>query len=392
MPKNKPPVPRKSSTSPEEKEDALTQKLCELATDVAGQENGAMARDAQRQKESELQKLIKKSLYQKKDEVLYEALDRVKDADIGAYQLLKERIEEASEVIVTGRGDGKNVEINAFIIPMFVHTTGGLHAERCFQDQEAFDLLSKSLQQAQLESADATVVLISHAYHLDEIDGITFSHLNDMVRDAHAAMTDMYGAGKEAPAIERSFSGWPDNQFAPDDQAVELRFLLGFASKTTDDAFYRVPEGDAAVDAYFEARAERFERWTEQVAPLVKRCLGVADAEADVNFLYQDLFHGGKERGIGEYFMLQMMSELNHSLGEQGVDPERTKAIIGPAVMGFETVVRVNLHAVADGALLASSEKPWNLARELEDEIADVEDALKMIGVTAVSVVAKFDA
>jgi hypothetical protein len=60
--------------------------------------------------------------------------------------------------------------------------------------------------------------------------------------------------------------------------------------------------------------------------------------------------------------------------------------------MGFETVVRVNLHAVADGALLASSEKPWNLARELEDEIADVEDALKMIGVTAVSVVAKFDA
>ncbi len=368
----------------------MTQKLCELATNIAGEEDNLPKRDSLRQQESELQKLVKKSVYQKKDEVLYDALDRVKDADIGAYQLLKERIEEASEVIVTGRGDGKNVEINAFIIPMFVHTAGGLHAERCFQDQEAFDLLSKSLQQAQLESADATVVLISHAYHLDEIDGITFSHLNEMVRDAHAAMADMRGA--PTTAIERSFSGWPENQFAADDQAVELRFLLGFASKTTDDAFYRVPEGEVAADAYFEARAERFERWTEQVAPLVKRCLGVDGAEADVNFLYQDLFHGGKERGIGEYFMLQMMSELNHSLGEQGVDPERVKAIIGPAVAGFDTVVRVNLLAVADDALLVSSEKPWNLGRDLEDEIADVEDALRMIGVTSVSVVAKFDA
>jgi hypothetical protein len=302
--------------------------------------------------------------------------------------LLKERIEEASEVIVTGREDGKNVEVNAFVIPLFAHTIGGLDCGNCFHDQEAFDLLTRSLQEAQLESPQAKVVLISHAYHLDEIDSITFSHLNEMVREALASMVDMRGAA--IPAIERSFSGWPESRFAPGDQAVELRFLLGFALKTTDDPFYRIPEEEAAADAYFEARAGRFEQWTQHIAPIVKRCLVTGDTEIDVNFLYQDLFHGGKERGVAEYFMLQMMSELNQGLDECGVDPGSTKAIVGPADARGDTLLRVNLHASADDALLVSAEKPWSIGRDLQAEIVDVYDALTTIGVASLAIAVQF--
>jgi hypothetical protein len=390
MPKNKRPTPRKSSNAPQEKDDALTQTLCDLALDLAEQEDSESMSDSLRQKESDFNKLVKRSIFQKKDEVLYEALERTKYADIGAYQLLKERIEEASEVIVTARADGKNIEVNVFVIPMFVYTIGGLQFEDCFEDQEAFELLSKSLQDAGLESPDASVVLVNHAYHLDEIDAITFSHLNEMVRDAHAAITDARGAATSA--IDRSFGPWPEGQFAADDQAVELRFLLGFALKATDDAFYRIPEGEAAMEAYFEARAERFERWAEQIMPVVKRCLVAEGTEIDVNFLYQDLFHGGKDRAIAEYFMLQMMSELNYGLDQHGIEAAATKAIIGPAEVRNETVLRVNLYASADNTLIASSEKPWNIGRDLEDEIADVQDALTTIGVTSLAVAAKFSA
>ena len=273
---------------------------------------------------------------------------------------------------------------------MFVHTLGGIQFEDCFEDQEAFELLSNSLQEAELESRDAVVVLVNHAYHLDEIDAITFSHLNEMVRDAQASMADMRGAA--TPAIDRSFGPWPEGQFAPDDHAMELRFLLGFALKTTDDAFYRIPQEEAAMDAYFSARAERFEQWAAQIVPVIKRCLAVEGAEIDVNFLYQDLFHGGKERAIAEYFMLQMMSELNHGLAQHGVDPADAKAIIGPAEVRGDAVLRVNLHASAGDALLASAEKPWNMARDLEDEIADVQDALSTIGVTALALAEKYGA
>jgi hypothetical protein len=390
MPKNKRPVPRKPTVSPQEKDDALTQKLCDLALELAEQEDSETMSDALRQRNSDFGKLVKKTLYQKKDEILYEALERSKYADIGAYRLLKERIEETSESIVTARADGKNVEIDAFVIPMFVHTLGGIQFEDCFEDQEAFELLSNSLQEAELESRDAVVVLVNHAYHLDEIDAITFSHLNEMVRDAQASMADMRGAA--TPAIDRSFGPWPEGQFAPDDHAMELRFLLGFALKTTDDAFYRIPQEEAAMDAYFSARAERFEQWAAQIVPVIKRCLAVEGAEIDVNFLYQDLFHGGKERAIAEYFMLQMMSELNHGLAQHGVDPADAKAIIGPAEVRGDAVLRVNLHASAGDALLASAEKPWNMARDLEDEIADVQDALSTIGVTALALAEKYGA
>ena len=390
MPKNKRPTPRKSAPSPEEIADALIQQLCDLSIDLVEQENSESMADTLKQQELDFYKIIKKSLHQKKDDILYESLDRIKHADSAAYQLLKERIEEAAEVVLIRRDGGVTFEVNAFVIPIFVRTAGGLNSEQSFQDQDAFDRLTKSLQLEQLESPDAKVVLVSYAYHLDEIDSITFSHLNEMIRDAFASMTDKKVVA--TPAIDRSFGGWPANHFGPEDMAVELRFLLGFTLKTADDAFYHVPEEDAAVDAYFDVREKRFQHWTEQAAPLVKRCLVTDGREIDVNFLYQDLFHGGKERGIAEYFMLQMMSELNHGLDQHGITAENTKAVIGPAEVRGDIVLRVNLYAESDGALVASSEKPSAVMRDLQVEVDDTYDALMTIGVKSLAIAIKFDA
>lgn len=389
MQKNKRPAPKKSVDSPEEQEDALTQNLVELATGLAQQPARASKAEVLKAKESEFQKLVRKCLYQKKDDILYEALERAQYDDSRAYRLLRESIEEASEVIVFRRDEGRDVEVNAFVIPLFAHASGGLHAEQCFQDQDAFDLLKDSFKEAQLESRDAAVVLVSHAYHLDEIDRISYSQLNEMLREAYDSMT---GKKTAAAAIARSMSGWPENHFAPQDQAVELRFLLGFALKSVDDPFYSVPEDEAAADRYFDARAARFRQWTQQVAPLVKRCLVTDGSNVEVDFLYQDLFHGGKESGIAEYDMLQMMSDLHHGLQLQNAAPEHTRAVIGPVEAGGELVLRVNLYAEADGALLASSDKPVSAVRDLQTEADDAYDALTTIGVKSLALAMQFDA
>ncbi len=390
MSKSKRPPSGKSVESPEEQEEALTQNLLELARDLAHQEDRVAKTASLEQKATDFEKLIKKCLHQKKDDVLYETLERAKYEDRDAYPFLKGRIEEASEIIVFRRDEGRDLEVNAFVIPVFAHTNGGLHDAQCFQDQEAFDLLSTSFKGAQLEGPDAKVVLVSHAYHLDEIDRISYSELNEMVREAFASMT-----GKKAvatPAIIRSMSGWPENHFAPEDQAVELRFLLGFALKAIDDPFYQVPENEAAADRYFEVRAMRFQRWTQGFSPLVKRCLVTDGTDIDVNFLYQDLFHGGKERGIAEYYMLQLIADLHHGLRVHGVAPEDTRAVIGPSDVGGEMVLRINLHAKADGALLASSDKPLDVGRDLQTEIDDARDALATVGVASVAFASNFDA
>ncbi|MGZ3238219.1 MAG: DUF2863 family protein [Burkholderiaceae bacterium] len=389
MPKNKRPVPKKSNPSPEEKDDAVTQLLCDLAIDLVEQEDGESMRDELKQKEGEFNKLIRKALNQKKDDVLYESLERTKYADINAYQFLKDSIEEAAGTIVFRRDDGNAVEVNAFVIPLFVWSKGGLDSRACFQDQQAFDALTKSFQDAQLESAKATVVLVNHVYHLDEVDSITYSHLNEMVRNAYASMTDKKMVS--TPAIERSFFGWPENHFGADDVAVELRFFLGFALKAVDDVFYQVPTEEAAADQYFEMRMERFQNWTLQVMPLMKRCLVTDDAEIDIKFLYQDLFHGAKERGMAEYFMLQMMAELNQGIAASGIDSKNTKAIVGIADVAGNPMLRVNLYAKADDALIASSDKPCAMIHDLQVEFDDAYDAMMTLGVTSVSIAMQFD-
>ncbi len=115
-------------------------------------------------------------------------------------------------------------------------------------------------------------------------------------------------------------------------------------------------------------------------------------ADIDINFLYQDLFHGGKERGIAEYFMLQMMSTLNQALDQSGTPPAETRAVIGPVTLRDDIFLRVNLYKEADGALIASAEKSLGVVRDLQAEIDDTYDALSTIGVASLSIAAGFDA
>lgn len=395
---NKRPAPVKPATSPEDKEEALIQRIGDLALALAEQEQGRVDEMAlQADEAAELQKIIRKCLLRKEDVILYEGLERAKDMDIAAWQLLRDTIAEASEVAVIRReqnGKTEDMEINAFVIPVFARTDGGLHADQDFTDQDAFEQLSKSIQDAGLESGDAKVVLISHAYHLDEIDSITYSHLSDMLRDVYSALTDK--KARATPAIDRSLSGWPDNLFLPGDQAIELRFLLGFALKRVDDKFYRVPEDEAGMDAYFIDRAVRFQKWTTGAAPLLQRLLVTDGRAVEVNFLYQDLFHGGKERGIAEYFMLQMMSALNQGLDDCGVAPEATRAVAGPVGFGGDIFLRVNLYRKSDDVLVVTAEKPFGAGvgsdQEIENEIDDVYDALGTIGVESLEIAAEFDA
>lgn len=388
MPKNKRPQPRKSNQGFEDKDEAMTRSLCALALNLSEQEDGAKMGPQLRQQEADFHKLVRNALNQKKDDVLYGAIERAQYEDVGAYQFLRSQIEEAASTIVFRREGAPAMEINAFVVPLFVHGTGGLKEEQGFQDQAAFEELVASFQLAQLESAKARVVLMSHAYDLDEIDRITYSHLNDMVRDAFASMTDKKLSA--TPALERSISGWSASAFGERDAAVELRFLLGFALKRLDDPFYRVPEQEEAADAYFAARMERYRKWTDTAAALVKRCLAPAGAPLEINFLYQDLFHGGKEQGVAKFFMLQMMADMNHALRAAGIAADQAKAVVAPADVDDNMVLRVNLYA-QDGALLASSEKPLDLAADLELEVDDICDALATIGVREVSVALKFD-
>ncbi|MBC7513910.1 MAG: hypothetical protein H7234_05670 [Herminiimonas sp.] len=399
------PIPEKSPAkkpreSEEDKDEATTLALCELAVtlareatdDAVSADPGRDAAAAMGEQAATFRKLIKRSLHQKKDEVLYDALARTQALDARAGLMLKEALEEAAEATVIERAEGKRVEINAFVVPLFLHTTGGLDAARCFQDQPAFEALTKSFQDGLLESPEAKVVLVNHGYHLNEIDGITFSHLHEMLRDAFVAMTDKRVAA--TPAIDRSFGGWPDSPFAVGDRAIELRFLLGFSLKAIDDPFYLVPDDEAAADAYFQAREARFQQWTAAAAPLVKRCFGIGDAtddaDSDVHFLYQDLFHGGKEQGIAEYFMLQMLSELNHGLQRHGVAPTAVRAAFGPVTIGEEAQLRVRLDT-ADGKLVAEATKPVPALPDWETEYADAHDALRMIGVQTVLRAQRFE-
>ncbi len=389
MPKNKRPVPRKSANTPEDKDEAVTRMLCTMALNLAEQEDSESQGTVLAEQAVEFGRLIRKALNQKKDEILYDAIERAKYEDVGAYQYLRSHIEEAASIAVIRRENAPAMEINAFVVPLLVQSTGGLKEADSFQDQDAFEALVQSFQQSQLESAKAKVVLMSHAYDLDEIDRITYSHLHEMVRDAHASMTDKKIVA--APGLESSIVGWSATAFGPQDTAVELRFLLGFALKRVDDPFYAEPKDEAALDAWFDARMARYQQWTTQVGDLVKRCLAQAGTALEVSFLYQDLFHGGKEQGMSEYAMLQMMSGINHALAEHKVDAADTAVVVGPADEHGEMLLRVNVHA-ADGALLHSTDKPLDLAADLQDEVDDICDALATIGVTQLSVALRFDA
>ncbi|MBA5606481.1 DUF2863 family protein [Duganella sp. FT3S] len=387
MSKNKRPVSRKPADTPELKDELLTRNLCELALELAEQEDPDTMSELLRQRATTFHKLVRKLLNQHKDEVLYGAIELAQDEDVGACRYLREAIEEAAGTVLLRRDNAPTLEIDAFAIPVFVHSTGGLDPAQDFQDPQAYDALLASFQQGELESPKAKVVLIGHAYDLGEIDRITYSNLHEMVREAATSMTEKKLV--PTPAIERSLAGWTATPFGPEDAAVELRFLVGFALKRADDPFYRVPAGEAAADAYFARRMARYQRWTEQYGPLVRRCLGGA-RPLELNFLYQDLFFGAKQQGVAEHDMLQLLATLNQALAARGAAPEQATATVGPAGADHAPQLRTCLYL--DGEPLAAYDKPLDPGADLETEVADVRDALASIGLGQLSVAAGFDA
>jgi len=387
MPKNKKPVPRKSSSAPQEDDEVLAQQLADLALDIAEQEHLDEGDATAPSKEEEFARLMRNAFRKKNDELLYDAVERARYADVGAYQYLRAQIEEAAATLMLRREGAPAMEVNAFAVPLFVHSTGGLKEAEGFQDGDAFGALVDSFVQAGLESPKAKVVLISHAYDPEEASRITYTQLNDMARDAAAAMSDKKLVA--TPALEASIVGWEASSFGPGDKAVELRFLLGFALKRADDPFYQAPPGEEAADIYFEDRMARYRAWTAQAAPLIKRCLGPDPAALDVHFLYQDLFFGAREQGMAELAMLQMMADINAALQQHGADAGALQALAGPADIDGEMVLRVQLRDAA-GSVLATSEKPLDLAADLQGEVDDICDALATLGIEQVSVALKF--
>ncbi|MBZ2209689.1 hypothetical protein [Massilia soli] len=383
MPKNKRPVARKSAATPaaQDDDDLVAQAMADLALDVAVPEDDGQALVSQKQED--LNRLILNALRKKNDDVLYDAIDRARYTDIPAYQLLRASIEEASGAIVMRREGAPAMEINAFAIPVFVHGIGGLKQDEAFADPAAFDALVDSLRSGGLESADAKVVLVAHAFDPREAARITYCELNEIVREVHASMTSKKLTA--APALDRTMTGWAPSTAAAAEPTVELRFLVGFALKRVDDPFYAVPADEARAEAYFEARMARYRAWTGQAAPLVRRCLAANPASIEINFLYQDLFFGAFEHGVEELATLRMMTQLNQALDASGLAPAQASALVAAAAADDDLVMRVSLLG-QDGAVFATVEKPLDVGAELEAEIEDVRDALAAIGIGAVEV------
>lgn len=387
MPKNKRPVPRQSAKPAGEDDELLSQALAELGLALAEADHVEPDDAAQLQSQrDEFNKLLRNALRKKQDEVLYGAVEVARDTDIGAYQYLREQIAEASATLVLRREGAPAMEVNAFAVPLFVHSQGGLKEGEGFQDGDAFAALVDSIKAHGLESKDAKVVLVSHAYDPEEAARITYCQLHEMARDAAASMSDKKLVA--APALEASIGGWAPTAFGADDKAFELRFLVGFALKREDDPFYKVPDDEAGADAYFEARMARYQAWTGQAGGLLKRCLAAKPDGLEIHFLYQDLFFGAREQGMAELAMLQMMAQLGPVVDQV---TGALEAVVGPADAGHAMLLRVQLRDGA-GAVLATADKPLDLAADLQDEVDDLCDALGTLGVAKVSVALRFDA
>lgn len=388
MKKTKQTPAAKAGAPAAEQDEVLANRLVKLALDLHEADAYTVLPDALQKAQAELRKAIRKCLQQQREKALDEALERTFEEDDKAYRVLRENVEEMSGTALLRRDEGPDVEVNAFVVPLFVHTTGGLSSEQSFQDVEAFEQLRDSFREAGLESRKANVVLVSHAYHLDEIERIGYCELSEMVHEASEAMTRRKATA--ADAIAGSMRGWPPSSFASDDGAMELRFLLGFALKTMDDPFYQVPEKEAAADRYFEARAERFRKWSQQVTPLLRRCLVTDGRDVQIDFLYQDLFHGGKEAALRELEMLRLLSEVQQMLAAHGVAAEDASAIIGPMEAEDDEVLRISLQTMTETPI-GIVDKPLSRSETVESAIAEIADGLAAVGVRNLHVARRFD-
>jgi len=375
MPKNKPPVPRKSSTFVEPDIDALAQVLADLALAAL---NGAAANV------DEMNKTLRQALRKKQDEVLYGAIELARFTDPDACRLLRGAIEESSATLQVRKEGAPDREVDAFMVPLFVRSQGGLVEAEGFQDDAAFVALIDSFKAAGLESDKAKVVLMRHAYDLDEIDRIAFGDLHDMLREAAASMLDKKIA--PTPALERSMHGWSERNLAPQDDALQLRFLLGFALKRADDPFYLPPGDEQAADAYFDARAVRYQAWTASAAPLVARCLAADPGRLAIDFLYQDLFYGAKEQGAAELAILATITGIDTALAAAGCAAGQARAVAAPVDGGDTIVLRVALYQDAAGGPFATVDKPVDLSADLNAEMDELCDALASLGLASVAI------
>jgi len=391
MPKNKRPLPRTSNNPREPDNASVAQELADLALAIAEREEAPGFGSAD-EREEELLAAVRKLLRKKRDEALYEAIETARYTDPEACRLLRGRIEEEAANLRLRREDGKGkgveYEIDAFLIPLFVRSTGGLQAADTFQDEEAFEALANSFHPAGLESAGGKLVLVQHAYDLAEIDHVSYSSLQEMLREAAGTLLEK--KLQPAPTIEASIRGWTGERFAPDESALELRFLLGFSLKRTDDPFYAVPRDEAGADAWYAAREERFRAWTAQAAPLVRRLLGREPDGIHVDFLYQDLFYGAKEQGVSELTTLGILSEIARTLSDKDLAPDQVHAAVAPLDAGEHIVLRINLYALDGGTPWGSVETPVDLAADLGAEIDNLCDALLSLGLEGVSVATGF--
>lgn len=387
MPKNKRPAPRTSNNTREPDTDAQARLMADMALEIAEREDEAAQGDEQAEA---LASLVRKAIRKKHDEVLYEAIELARYTDPLACRLLRARVEEEAATLRIRREDGPEVEIDAFLVPLFVRSRGGLDARENFQDLDAFERLSASFQAHGLDSKGAKVVLLQHAYDLAEIDHIAYGTLHQMLREAAASLLEK--KLQPAPTIEASMRGWTGEPVAPDETALELRFLLGFSLKRADDPFYRVPKDEAGSDAYFAARMERYRAWTEAVAPLVARVLAREPDRLELNFLYQDLFYGAKEQGVAELATLAVLAEAKRLLAAKDLAPDAVHAAVAPLDMGEHVVLRANLYALDGGQPWGSVEKPVDLAADLAAEVDELCDALLSLGLEGVSIAAAFSA
>lgn len=385
MPKNKRPVPRTSNNTREPDTEAQARLLADMALEIAEREDEAAPGGEQ---EEALAGLVRKAIRKKHDEVLYEAIELARYTDPAACRLLRARVEEEAATLRLRREDGPEYEIDAFLVPLFVRSRGGLDARETFQDAEAFETLSASFQAQGLDSKGARVVLLQHAYDLAEIDHVAYGTLHQMLREVAASLLDK--KLQPAPTIEASMRGWTGEPVAPDETALELRFLFGFSLKRSDDPFYRAPKDEAGSDAYFAARMERYRAWTEVVAPLVARVLARDPERLELNFLYQDLFYGAKEQGVAELAMLGVLAEAKRLLAAKDLAPDAVHATVAPLDMGEHIVLRANLYALDGGLPWGSVEKPVDLAADLGAEVDELCDALLSLGLEGVSVATGF--
>jgi hypothetical protein len=388
MPRHKRPLPRKSNNVQEPDVDSLALALADLALELAEREDGDPEAFAARA--DELVTEVRRALRKKHDDVLYGAIELARYSDPDACRLLRERVDEEAATLRIRREGAPELEIDAFLVPFFVQSQGGLVETESFQDDAAYDALLGSFKEAGLDSAGAKLALIRHAYDLDEIDRISYGTLHEMLREAAASLTDKKLT--PVPTIEASMRGWSGEGFAPDENAVQLRFLLGFSLKRVDDPFYQVPADEAGSDAWFEARTERYRNWTVRFAPLVARSLATDPARLTLSFLYQDLFFGAKEQGLAELSMLGTLSEVSRVLGEKQLAADQVHAVVAPLDGGEQIVLRVNLYAVDGGPPWATLDKPVDIAADLNAEADDLCEALLTLGLEGVSVATGFSA